>query len=70
MSKIVSLLDRMEKWSVAYVSPCGDLQIKASNHGRFSFHVRGQSLTKLEFVESVTMLSSLSETMSHALESL
>lgn len=70
MNNVVSLLDRMEKWKSAYESPDGSLIIKASNHGRFSFQIGGKNceITRLEFVESVNMLTRLSDGMSNALE--
>lgn len=70
MNNVVSLLDRMERWTSAYESPDGSIVIKASSHGRFSFYVRGQKteVTHLDFVESVNMLSRLSDGMSNALE--
>ena len=66
---VVSLDARREKWDVSYVSPEGDLRIRTSSHGRVSFQLGSKGVI-LEFMDSVSMLSSVSEHMSFALEPL
>ena len=70
MGKVVSLSERLEKWGVTYTSPDGRLQVMTSSHGRIVFRdaYRNSDLAKLDFVESVMMMTKLSEDMSFDLE--
>lgn len=65
MGKVVSLLEKTEKWSTSYVSPDGDVQIKTSSHGRITIQTgRNDSRhVRLDFFESVRMLSRVTEDM-------
>jgi len=66
MNNVVSLSEKLERWSRSYESPCGRLVIFSSNHGRFNLVFEKQSV-KLDMVSSVKLLSDLSEGMSSAM---
>ena len=66
MSNVVSLSEKLERWSKSYESPCGRLIIFSSSHGRFNLVFERQSI-KLDMVNSVKMLTDLSEGMSSAM---
>lgn len=59
-NNVVSLAGKLERWDEVYTSPDGQLYISASNHGRLSFTSAGNTV-RLEFVESVRMLSEVSK---------
>jgi hypothetical protein len=70
MGNIISLSERLEKWTTSYTSPDGRLQVKSSSHGRVAIQLADSNsrLVILDFVESVRMLSSVSNDMSFSLE--
>jgi len=68
MRKVISILERLETWRIAYESPDGRLRISASNHGRLSFAVDNANPVVLAMVDSVGALGDLSEGMSKALD--
>jgi hypothetical protein len=70
LGKVVSISDRLEKWSTSYTSPDGDLQIKTSSHGRIMIMSgnTGPKPVALDFFESVRMLSRVSEDMEFVLK--
>lgn len=59
---VVSLRDRLERWSTSYTSSCSRLQIHTSNHGRTKLCVEG-TVVVLDFIEGVRLLSQMSEGM-------
>lgn len=62
MGKIISLVDKLEKWQCAYTSSDEKMAFEMSSNGRI--RVKTVSGTfELTTFESVTMLSSLSKAM-------
>lgn len=69
MGDVVSLADKLERWQVTYVSPCGSLRVQTSNHGRIKFNMTGQTHgTLLDFIDSVSFLSQVSIGMEDAMK--
>lgn len=56
---VVSLRDRLEKWSEVYTTPTEDLSVHTSTHGRIKFSL-GDKDVVLSFVEGVQFLSQTS----------
>lgn len=57
MGNLIDLADRLETWKTVY---SGAVSAGVSSRGRFSFTIDGKT-TYLDMVDSVALLSSLSE---------
>lgn len=67
MGEVVSLKDKLERWTVSYKSPGEWMQIKTSTHGRIIVLI-GDEMCELSTFESVRMLKEVSEGMEAAFD--
>jgi len=77
-NNVISLADRLERWTEAYVSPQKDMRVSTSNRGGVRFVVQtddGMTDRKtwsvpvyLQLFESIQLLKILSERISESME--
>ena len=72
MGQVISIIDKLEKWTESYMTPTGDLRILTSNHGRirFDMNCNAQIPVNLEFMESVRLLSQVSADLGKIIDSM
>ena len=60
-TNVISLQDRLEKWSTVYRSPTGEFTVRASNRGILKIDFDKSKVVCLDFFESVKFLSDVSK---------
>ena len=69
MNNVISIREKLENWQFTYSDPGHNFVVFTSNHGRFKFTFKSkQPDVYLDFVDSVALLTDMSEAIEKAMD--